>query len=58
MALNRSRINVSLRLFIIPLLVSGFPYFSLAALAASEWLVEGKTGGSRMCYVRKLGVVG
>src|SRR6266566_2907410 len=59
MALNRSRINVSLRLFIIPLLVSSFPYFSLAALAASKWLVEIKLWEAPVCVdVRKLGVVG
>jgi hypothetical protein len=42
MALNRSGINVSLGLLVIPLLVAGLPYLSLAAPTASEWLVEVK----------------
>src|SRR5690349_2055420 len=59
MALNRSRITVSLRLFIIPLLVSGFPDLSLATLATSKWLVEIKLWEAPVCVdVRKLGVVG
>ena len=58
-ALNRSRINVSLRFFIIPLLVFGFPYLSLAALAASKRLVEIKFSEAPVCVdVRKLAVIG
>src|SRR5947209_633119 len=38
--LDRSRINVALRLLVIPLLVSGLPNLSLAARATSERLVE------------------
>lgn len=40
MTLNRSGINVSLGLLVIPLLVSGLPNLSLAALATSKRLVE------------------
>jgi len=40
MTLNRSGINVSLGLLVIPLLVSGLPNLSLAALAASERLIQ------------------
>lgn len=59
MALHRSRINMSLRLFIIPLLIAGFPYLPFAALAASKWLVEIKLRKTTISvYVRKLGMVG
>ena len=58
-ALNRSRINVALGLFVIPLLVSRLPNLFLAALAASEWLIEIKLGQSPVGVdVRKLAVVG
>jgi len=59
MALNRSCINVPFCFLIIPLLVFGFPYFSLAAFAASKWLVEVKLWQAPVCVdVRKLAVVG
>ena len=59
MALNRSRINMPFRFLVIPLLISGFPYFSLTAFAAGKWLVEIKLWEAPVCIdVRKLGVVG
>jgi len=59
MALNRLRINVPLRRLVIPLLVFGFPYLCLAALAASKWLVEVKLWQAAVGIdVRKLAVVG
>ena len=46
-------------LFIIPLLIFGSPYFSLAALATGEWPVEVKVGKASVCIdVRKLAVIG
>src|ERR1043165_1649325 len=57
--LNCSGIDVSLRLFVIPLLVSGLPNLSLAALATSKWLVEVKLRQTTICVdVRKLAVIG
>ena len=41
-ALDCFRINMAFRHFVIPLLVSGFPDFGLAALAADEGAVEVK----------------
>src|SRR4029077_5017192 len=59
MALNRSGIDMSLRFFIKPLLVSGLPNLSLPALAASKWLVEIKLRQTAIgVNVRKLIMVG
>src|ERR1043165_6114506 len=59
MALNRSGIHMPLRLLIIPFLVFGLPNLSLAALAASKWLVEIELRQTPVCVdVRKLTVVG
>jgi hypothetical protein len=49
MTLNGSGINVSLRLLVIPLLVSGLPNLSLAALAASERLIQIKLRQAAVC---------
>ena len=59
MALDRSRINVPLRLLVIPLLVSGFPDLGLAAPAANERSVQIKSWETAVSIdVRKFVVVG
>jgi hypothetical protein len=59
MALNRSPTYMSFRFFIIPLLISGLPNLSLAALPTSKRLVEIKLRQAPICVdVRKLAVVG
>src|SRR5262249_54211672 len=52
-------ITMALGLFVIPLLVFGFPYFPLAALSTSERPVEIKIGKASVgIHVRKLAVIG
>src|SRR5450759_1046099 len=40
MALNCNCVNMAFRLFVIPLLILGFPFCALPAFAAGEWPVE------------------
>ena len=59
MALNCNCVNMAFCLFIIPLLIFGFPYFPLPALAAGEWPVEVKIGKASVSIdVRELAVIG
>src|SRR6266568_5619888 len=59
MALNCNCVNMAFSLLIIPLLIFGFPYFSLPALAASKWPVEVKIGKASVSIdVRELAVIG
>src|SRR5262245_17081027 len=59
MALDRSRINVLLGLLVIPLLVTGFPDLSLAALAANKRSIQIKIWQTAVSIdVRKLLVIG
>ena len=59
MALDGYCVNMALRLFVVPLLIPGFPDFSLAALPAREWPVEIKLGKApTRIDVREPGLVG
>jgi hypothetical protein len=44
MALDRNRINMAFGLFVIPLLIFGFPYFPLPAQATGERPIQVKLG--------------